>query len=112
MPLGGVKIVFTGKMSLVRTAIESHASQHGADVQRAVRQDTEWLVAGRRTGRVKLERAKQVGARILSEDDYFQEVRTRAAQATPEEASNTAAPAEKVDTSWANKIGGPGAMLF
>ena len=77
MSLNGINIVFTGKMERTRPDMENFARSLDANVQNGVKSTTDWLVAGQRTGKTKISKAKKLGVRILSEDDFYAEVRDR-----------------------------------
>ncbi len=71
-PLAGKRIVFTGKMNRgSRSQMEQEARQLGAVVQSAVSGKTDILVCGRKVGRRKLEKARQQGVTILTEEQYL-----------------------------------------
>jgi DNA ligase (NAD+) len=70
--LGGKGIVFTGKMRHgTREAMEAQARRLGAKVQSSVTSKTDCLICGENTGAHKIEKAKKIGAQILSETEYF-----------------------------------------
>ena len=70
--LAGKRIVFTGKMNHgSRSRMEQEARQLGAVVQSSVSGKTDILVCGRKVGRRKLEKARQQGVKILSEQEYL-----------------------------------------
>ncbi len=71
-PLSGKKIVFSGKMEHgSRNQMEQQARKMGAQVQSAVSSKTDILVCGHKVGLAKLEKARQLGVRILSESEYL-----------------------------------------
>ena len=71
----GKKIVFTGKMeSGSRSEMEAKATKLGADVDKAVSGNTDYLVCGRQVAynatNAKFKKAKKLGVTILNEDEY------------------------------------------
>lgn len=75
--LSGLTIVFTGTMTIVRSEIERDAKLLGAWVEPRVTKRTDWLVTGKRVGKIKLEKASADGCRIITESEYRQEIETR-----------------------------------
>lgn len=69
-PISGQGIVFTGKMSESRAAMEAGARALGAKVQSAVSGNTQILVHGEDVGEKKMEKARRIGVRIISEAAY------------------------------------------
>ena len=71
----GKKIVFTGKMeSGDRGEMEAQATKLGADVDKSVSGNTDYLVCGRQVAHnatnAKFKKAKKLGVTILNEDEY------------------------------------------
>lgn len=79
--LSGVRVAFSGKMSKVRTDMEFEAHDLGAIPEERVTKSTNWLVVGDRPGKTKVNRAKQYGTRILTENAYRLEIGQRSAGA-------------------------------
>jgi DNA ligase (NAD+) len=72
-PVAGKKIVFTGKMTAgSRKEMQARARSLGALVQSSVSGATDYLVCGENVGASKLEKAKRLGLRMLSEEEYNQ----------------------------------------
>ena len=71
-PLAGKGLVFTGKMSRPREALEEEARALGARIQKTVSGKTDLLVCGDKVGARKIEKAKKLGVRLLSEEEYLQ----------------------------------------
>ena len=70
-PIGGLKIVFSGRMVRgSRELMQARARALGAIVQTSVGSNTDLLVCGENVGPVKLRKAREAGVRVLSEDDY------------------------------------------
>jgi len=70
-PITGKAIVFTGKMVHgLREEMQAEARRLGAHVQSAISRKTDLLVCGAKAGSKKIEQARRLGVRILSEDDY------------------------------------------
>ncbi|MCA9130527.1 MAG: NAD-dependent DNA ligase LigA [Planctomycetales bacterium] len=68
--LAGKTIVVTGKLSrYTRDEIHALIEQHGGRASSSISRSTDYLVAGDKAGS-KLEKAKQLGVQILSEDDF------------------------------------------
>ena len=70
-PISGKGVVFTGKMAKSRPEMEAVARALGARVQSSVSGNTQFLVCGEDVGEKKMEKAKRLGVRILSESDYL-----------------------------------------
>ncbi len=72
-PIFGKGIVFTGKMKQgSREDMIAHAGNIGARVQLAVNTKTDYLVCGEKAGAGKIRKAREVNARIITEEEYFQ----------------------------------------
>ena len=74
-PIDGKKVVFTGKMeSGDRDDMVSEAEKLGADVDKAVSENTDYLICGRQVAHnatnAKYKKAKKLGITILDEDEY------------------------------------------
>jgi DNA ligase (NAD+) len=69
-PISGQGIVFTGKMSESRSIMEAGARRLGAQVQSAVTGNTRILVCGEDVGEKKMEKARKLGVRTISEAEY------------------------------------------
>jgi DNA ligase (NAD+) len=70
-PIAGMKILFTGSMQQGnRKDMKKKAIDLGAQVQSAVSAKTDLLVVGEKAGS-KLEKAKKLGVRVLSEAEYL-----------------------------------------
>jgi len=72
--LQGKVIVFTGAMSERRGDMEVNAQLLGAIVNPRVKAGTDWLVTGKRVGRVKTEAAAKYGVKTMTEAEYRHEV--------------------------------------
>ncbi len=70
-PLSGKGIVFTGKMSRPREALEDEARARGARVQKTVSGKTDLLVCGEKVGARKIDKAEKLGIRLLREEEYL-----------------------------------------
>ncbi|MBT8340944.1 MAG: DNA ligase, partial [Desulfatitalea sp.] len=72
-PLSGKCIVFTGKMARgSRDDMAAVARRLGANVQSTVSRKTDYLVCGEKVGPSKLDKARRLGIRILSEAEFDQ----------------------------------------
>ncbi len=71
-PVKDKGIVFTGKMLKgSREQMQAMARALGAKVQTSVSGKTDYLVCGEKVGSAKLAKAAKVGAKVISEADYF-----------------------------------------
>jgi DNA ligase (NAD+) len=71
-PLSGKGMVFTGKMQRGnREEMQNEARRYGANVQTAVSGKTDYLVCGENVGQNKIQKAQSVGAKIISEKEYY-----------------------------------------
>lgn len=69
--LNAKKVVFSGKMVRgSREQMQAQARQLGAVVQSSVNSTTDYLVCGEKVGQAKLEKAKRLNVKILSEEMY------------------------------------------
>lgn len=72
--LTGMGVVFTGAMQHgKRDDMKKEAKQLGAKVQSSVSKNTSLLVCGERVGTTKTNKAKELGVRVITEEDYLNE---------------------------------------
>ena len=77
-PIAGKGVVFSGKLQQgSREEMQAQARLLGAKVQTTVSGKTDLLVCGERVGAKKLDKARQLGATVLSEDEYLALIKTR-----------------------------------
>ncbi len=69
----GKTVVITGKLSSPREKIKELLEGHGAKVTNSVSKKTDFLICGEDAGS-KLEKAKKLGVKILSEEEFFDEI--------------------------------------
>ena len=70
-PITGMKVVFTGTMNQgSRDQMKKDALELGAKVQSSVSAKTDILICGKKVGPSKISKAKKLGIRIMSEDEY------------------------------------------
>ena len=65
------KIVFTGEMSKSRGEMRATAIRYGAESPTSISGKTNMLVIGEEAGKSKLEKAKQLGIEIITEDEFW-----------------------------------------
>jgi DNA ligase (NAD+) len=71
-PISGQGIVFTGKMVQgTRPEMQTVARNLGARVQTSVSGATDILVCGAKVGTKKLEKARSLGVRIITEEEFL-----------------------------------------
>ncbi len=70
--LAGLKFVITGTLSIPRDELKKILKSHGAQVSDSVSKKTDFLVCGEEAGSKK-QKAEELGVRILSEDDLYNE---------------------------------------
>jgi DNA ligase (NAD+) len=71
-PIAGKGVVFSGKMARGRReTMQAQARALGATVQTAVGGKTDYLVCGENVGAVKIDKARKLGVKILTEKEYF-----------------------------------------
>jgi DNA ligase (NAD+) len=68
-PLKGMSLCVTGVLSKKREEVCADIRAAGGEVHESVKKTTSYLVAGDKTGKSKLEQAKKVGTKIISEDE-------------------------------------------
>lgn len=68
---GKKKIVFTGDMSKSRAEMRATAIRYGADSPTSISGKTNILVIGEEAGKSKLEKAKQLGIEIITEQEFW-----------------------------------------
>ncbi len=112
--LSGLTIVFTGKMSRVRSEMESEAARMGAATEDRVTRRTNWLVTGKRVGKKKTEDAKSRGCRVLSEQEYKLDILARERERAEQMAADNPPPPPKPvkHPKWAKKLGSPNSIRF
>lgn len=69
LPFYGKTIVFTGTLSMNRTDAQKQAEKLGFKIVNSVSKKTDYVVAGENAGS-KLDTAKKLGVRVLSEKDW------------------------------------------
>ena len=69
---GKKKIVFTGDMSKSRAEMRAMAIRYGADSPTSISGKTNMLVIGEDAGKSKLEKAKQLGIEIITEQEFWE----------------------------------------
>jgi DNA ligase (NAD+) len=70
-PIAGTTVVFTGSLEkITREEAKSMAERLGAKVAGSVSKKTDYVVAGPGAGS-KLEKAREAGVRVISEDEWF-----------------------------------------
>ncbi len=71
-PIKAKGIVFSGKMLHGnRDEMQTHARRLGAKVQTSVNRTTDYLVCGENVGASKIEKARSLNVRIITEKEYF-----------------------------------------
>lgn len=68
---GKKKIVFTGDMSKSRAEMRAIAIRYEADSPTSISGKTNMLVIGKEAGKSKLEKAKQLGIEIITEQEFW-----------------------------------------
>ena len=68
---GKKKIVFTGDMSKSRAEMRATAIRYGADSPTSISGKTNMLVIGEEAGKSKVEKAKQLGIEIITEQEFW-----------------------------------------
>lgn len=68
---GKKKIVFTGDMSKSRAEMRATAMRYGADSPTSISGKTNMLVIGEEAGKSKVEKAKQLGIEIITEQEFW-----------------------------------------
>jgi len=72
-PIYGLNIVFTGKMEIgSRDDMKKEAKALGAKVQSSVNSKTDYLVCGESVGASKIEKARDLGVKLLTEKEYIE----------------------------------------
>lgn len=74
----GKKIIFTGSMKTSRSEMQKQAKSIGIVVRGSVSGKTDFLVIGDKVGRSKLEKAKKLGIKIITEDNYLEKLNIKA----------------------------------
>ena len=68
-PLTGKTVIFTGTISLPRAEAKTAVEKAGGKVTESVSRKTDYVVAGDEPGS-KLDKARGLGVKILSEDEF------------------------------------------
>jgi DNA ligase (NAD+) len=66
-PLEGLSFCVTGVLSRPRGDIHEQIRRAGGEVHKAVKKGTDYLVAGDKVGKTKIEKAERSGARVIDE---------------------------------------------
>ncbi len=74
------KIVFTGDMSKSRAEMRAMAIRYGADSPTSISGKTNMLVIGEEAGKSKLEKAKQLGIEIITEQEFWEIINKEAGE--------------------------------
>lgn len=77
-PISGKGVVFTGKMQGSREDMQALARKLGALVQTSVTGKTDFLVCGENVGAKKIEKAREKGTHILTEDEFYKMIESNA----------------------------------
>ena len=77
---GKKKIVFTGDMSKSRAEMRAMAIRYGADSPTSISGKTNMLVIGEEAGKSKLEKAKQLGIEIITEQEFWEIINKEAGE--------------------------------
>jgi DNA ligase (NAD+) len=70
-PLSGKKVIFTGRLSMPRSAAEAMAKSAGAEIASSISRKVDYLVAGEEAGN-KLEKARTLGVPVIGEQEFFE----------------------------------------
>jgi DNA ligase (NAD+) len=70
-PLAGRAFCVTGTLSLPRERVHELLRQAGGTIHETVKKDTTDLVAGEKVGKAKLDKARKLGVRVLSEEELW-----------------------------------------
>jgi DNA ligase (NAD+) len=70
-PLMGRAFCVTGSLSLPRERVHEILRRAGAQIHETVKRDTTDLVAGEKVGKAKLDKARKLGVRVLSEAELW-----------------------------------------
>ncbi|HEV8322335.1 MAG TPA: NAD-dependent DNA ligase LigA [Myxococcota bacterium] len=70
-PLAGKKIAVTGTLGRKRDQVQRDVEAHGGVFARAVSGETDYLVAGEKVGRKKIEAAEAKGVKVIDEETLY-----------------------------------------
>jgi DNA ligase (NAD+) len=82
-PLKGMSFCVTGVLSKKREEVCADIRAAGGDVHESVKKTTSYLVAGDKTGKSKLEQAKKLGTRVISEDELRELLSPKSPEVSP-----------------------------
>ncbi|ELA41591.1 uncharacterized protein VICG_01339 [Vittaforma corneae ATCC 50505] len=108
-PLKGNVFVFTGEMSMDREEAKSRVLLLGARVTTSVSSKTTYLITGSEPGPSKIEKAKELGTKILSEEKFLELLdkysfkMAKAMQTSVSSPMNTKLDVKTNHRSWAEK---------
>jgi DNA ligase (NAD+) len=68
-PLLGKAFCVTGVLTRKREDVHALLRAAGATIHDSVKKDTAYLVAGDKTGKTKLDQAKKLGAKVITEEE-------------------------------------------
>ena len=70
------KLVFTGSMNKPREEMQKNAKNIGAIIQKAISGKTDFLITGEKVGASKIAKAKKLGIKTLTEQEYLHKLTT------------------------------------
>jgi DNA ligase (NAD+) len=73
----------TGVLSKKREEVCADIRAAGGDVHESVKKTTSYLVAGDKTGKSKLEQAKKLGTKVISEDELRELLSPKSREVSP-----------------------------
>ncbi|KAI9020039.1 replication factor RFC1 C terminal domain-containing protein [Phycomyces nitens] len=83
----GYKFVLTGELeTLTRDNVADIIKRHGGRVIGSVSRNTTFLIKGRDCGQSKIQKATQIGTRIIDEDAFYNLLATEGSKGTPSSA--------------------------
>lgn len=79
-PLSGLNFVVTGSFAKGRNNIEKMIPQLGGSLKSSVSKKVQYLVAGENVGATKTNKAKELGTKVITEEEFFKLIEQKTAE--------------------------------
>ena len=69
--LAGKTLVVTGIFTTSREELKKYIESHGGKIGSAISGNTDYIVAGEKSGGSKMQKAQKLGIKVISEDELY-----------------------------------------
>ena len=69
--LTGKTLVVSGVFSISREELKKYIESHGGKIGSSISKNTDYLVAGEKSGDSKMQKAQKLGVEVISEDELY-----------------------------------------